>query len=216
LQAPVRYTGITRTRPRTRLDRLAILLAAFLTWTASWSFSVSPADADVPVTAQAQSVIARVPAPSGTGAGLAVIRGGDRPAPGTWDTRRQYDSWDGNNFAAEDWVGYTFSTARTFTRVVFQEGHHFWDGGWFLNLRVQVRQGTSWVTVSNLVTTPAYAGNNGRSYDTYTLTFSPIQGDGIRIHGAPGGGRRRSSRSASWTCTPPRRVEEGRPRPGRI
>ena len=71
--------------------------------------------------------------------------------------------------------------------MVFQEGVHFWDGGWFLSLTVQVRQSGQWVAVRNLVTTPAYADNNGVSYDTYTLGFDPIQGDGIRIYGAPGG-----------------------------
>ena len=119
-----------------------------------------------------------------------MIRDGDRPARGTGDTRRQYDSYDGNNAASEDWIGYTFASAQTFTRVVFQEGVHFWDGGWFLSLTVQVRQSGQWVAVRNLVTTPAYAGNNGASYDTYTLGFDPIQGDGIRIYGAPGGSRR--------------------------
>ena len=139
------------------------------------------------MTAQAQSIIAKVSAPAGSGGGLAVIRDGDRPARGTGDTRRQYDSYDGNNAASEDWVGYTFASAQTFTRVVFQEGVHFWDGGWFLTLTVQVRQSGQWVAVRNLLTTPAYAGNNGMSFDTYTLGFDPIQGEGIRIYGAPGG-----------------------------
>ncbi len=140
------------------------------------------------VAAQAQTVIARVTAPTGTGGGLSVIRDGDKPPVGNGDTTRQFDSYDGSNAASEDWVGYTFATARTFTRVVFQEGIHFWDGGWFTaSPIVQVRQGASWVTVSNLVTTPAYAGNNGTSYETYTMTFTSIQGDGIRIYGVPGG-----------------------------
>ena len=76
---------------------------------------------------------------------------------------------------------------RTFTKLVFQEGKHFGDGGWFTTLTVQVRQGGQWVGVSNLAITPAYAGNNGVSYETYTLTFDPIQADAIRIHGDPGG-----------------------------
>ena len=142
---------------------------------------------DVSVTAEAQATIAKVPRPGGSGAGLAIIRDGDRPLAGTRDSRRQYDSWDGNNPATEDWVGYTFGTPKTFTRVVFQEGIHFWDGGWFLNLTVHVRQGTVWVPVQNLVSTPSYPGNNGLSYETYTLNFSPIQGDAVRLYGAPGG-----------------------------
>ena len=58
-----------------------------------------------------------------------------------------------------DWVGYTFATARTFTKVVFQEGMHFWDGGFFAGSpTVHVRQGGMWVAVTNLAVTPAYAG----------------------------------------------------------
>jgi hypothetical protein len=41
--------------------------------------------------------------------------------------------------------------------------------------------------VSNLVVTPAYPGNNGVNFESFTMTFSQIQGDAIRIHGAPGG-----------------------------
>jgi hypothetical protein len=52
---------------------------------------------------------------------------------------------------------------------------------------VQVRQSGQWVTVSNLAITPAYPGNNGTNFESFTMTFSQIQGDGIRLYGAPGG-----------------------------
>ena len=133
------------------------------------------------------SPIAKVTTPLGSGAGLSVIRDGDKPPVGNGSPARQYDSWDGNNSATEDWVGYTFPSSHTFSRVVFQEGIHFGDGGWFTSLTVQVRQNGQWVGVSNLAITPAYAGNNGVSYETYTLTFNPIQGDAIRLYGTPGG-----------------------------
>ena len=80
-----------------------------------------------------------------------------------------------------------FSTPYTFNKVAFQEGMHFFDGGWFTTLTVQVRQNGQWVNVSNLSITPAYAGNDGVSYETYTLTFTAIQGEGIRLYGTPGG-----------------------------
>jgi hypothetical protein len=133
------------------------------------------------------TIIAKVTTPLGGGAGLSAIRDGDKPPVGNGSSARQYDSWDGNNSATEDWVGYTFPSPHTFDRVVFQEGLHFWDGGWFTTLTVQVRQNGQWVGVSSLAITPAYAGNNGVSYETYTLTFNPIQGDAIRLYGAPGG-----------------------------
>ena len=163
---------------------IMLILSVLLTVVLPWSAAI----AQTSLTAQAQAVIAKVPSPWGSGGPLSVIRDGDRPPPGNGETRRQYDSYDGNNAAADDWVGYTFASPQTFTRVVFQEGIHFWDGGWFLNLTVHVRVGGVWTPVQNLVTTPAYPGKNALSFETFTLNFSPIQGDGIRIFGAPGGG----------------------------
>ncbi len=141
------------------------------------------------VTAQAQSIIARIPASQGLGGALSVIRDGDKPPVGSGEAEaaRQYDSFAFDTFASQDWVGYTFPTSHMFSRVVFQEGLHFWDGGWFASLAVQVRQNGQWVNVSGLAIAPAYAGNDGVSFETYTLTFTPIQGDGIRLFGAPGG-----------------------------
>ena len=97
-----------------------------------------------------------------------MIRDGDKPPVGSGEgeAARQYDSYTPNTFASQDWVGYTFPTAHTFDRVVFQEGLHFWDGGWFASLAVQVRQNGQWVNVSGLVIVPAYAGNDGVSFET--------------------------------------------------
>ncbi|MGH7894523.1 MAG: PKD domain-containing protein, partial [Candidatus Binatia bacterium] len=138
---------------------------------------------------QLGTIIARVPNPIGGGnKNLEVIRDGDLPPVGSTDSSRQYDSWDGPDPASEDWIGYVYPTAYTFQRVVFQEGKHFVDGGWFETLTVQVRQGGAWNPVAGLTITPAYPGtDNGVTYETYTLTFADIVGDGIRIYGAPGG-----------------------------
>ena len=107
-----------------------------------------------------QGVQRREPGPDGHREGsrvsrgrgpVSLIRDGIKPAVGSGNSAQQYDSWDGNNAATDDWVGYTFSTARTFTRCGVQEGIHFWDGGWFTAPpTVQVRQSGQWVTVSKL------------------------------------------------------------------
>jgi cysteine-rich repeat protein len=134
------------------------------------------------------TIVARVTAPTGTGnKSLEVIRDGDKPPVGNTDSARQYDTWDGVNTAPEDWIGYTFATSRTFTRVVFQEGKNFSDGGWFNTLRVQVRQSGVWTNVANLTVTPAYPANDGINYETYVLDFPAVTGDGIRLDGDPGG-----------------------------
>ena len=133
--------------------------------------------------------IARVTAPTGGGArSLDVIRDGTRPPVGSADSALQYDTYDGPNTVAEDWIGYQFGSNQTFRRVLFQEGKNFVDGGWFTTLRVQVRQGGNWINVPGLTITPSYPGtNNGTNYETYDLQFTPTSGDGIRIIGNPGG-----------------------------
>ena len=137
---------------------------------------------------QIGSIIARITAPTGQGSkNLEVIRDGDMPPPGTKDTRREYDTYNGGGLATDDWIGYQYTAPQTFATVVYEEGVNFPDGGWFNNLNVQVRQNGSWVSVSNLVSTPTYPANDGVGYETYKLTFQPISGDAIRIDGAPGG-----------------------------
>ena len=98
-----------------------------------------------------------------------------------------YGTYDGANTALVDWIGYQFTTPQTFNKVVFQEGRHFSDGGWFTTMTVQVRQAGAWVNVTNLSITPIYQGsNNNVSYETYTLQFASISGDAIRIYGDSG------------------------------
>jgi hypothetical protein len=101
------------------------------------------------------------------------------------------DSWDGQN-KDWDWWGYTWPRTYVLGRVVYTTGNMFSDGGWFSafdgGLRVQVRRGATWAEVTGLRISPDYpcdstAGPN----NTYTLTFDPAEGDGIRIIGAPGG-----------------------------
>src|SRR6185369_4062461 len=58
----------------------------------------------------------------------------------------------------------------------------------FDSLNVQVRQNGVWTTVAGMTSTPAYPPNDGVNYETYTLNFPAVTGDGIRIDGAPGGG----------------------------
>ena len=134
-------------------------------------------------------IVARVTAATGGGSpNIEVIRDGIFPPVGSGSSATQYDTFDGVNAAFEDWIGYTFPAAHLWEAVLFQEGRHFWDGGWFDSLTVQVRQSGTWVPVTGLSIVPAYPGfDNGLSYETFALSFVPISGDGIRIFGAPGG-----------------------------
>jgi len=141
--------------------------------------------ADLTMTA---TIIARVTAPTGGGNhDIEVIRDGDRPPAGSWDSSRQYDTYDGPHTAPKDWIGYAYGAPQRFRRVLFQEGRQFWDGGWFETLTVQVRQDGQWVNVSGMTVTPLYPGLNAISYETFVMSFTAIAGDAIRIYGRPGG-----------------------------
>lgn len=133
------------------------------------------------------AIIARVTAPTGGGNhNLEIIRDGDLPPVGNTQSTRQYDSYDGQNSATEDWIGYAFAQPQQFRQVLFQEGKQFWNGGWFETLAVQVRQNGTWTDVG-AVSTPAYPGANGVTYERFALSFPVTSGDAIRIYGRPGG-----------------------------
>ena len=134
------------------------------------------------------SPIAAVTNPTGRGnRSIAVIQDGVTPPPGSTDSSLQYDTYTGNRFRLTDWIGYSFPGSQTFSGLIFEEGIHFSDGGWFTSLNVQVRVQGVWTNVKNLSITPAYAGRTGQNFGTYALAFETIGGDAIRIVGPPGG-----------------------------
>ncbi|GAB5537292.1 MAG: hypothetical protein Rubg2KO_35410 [Rubricoccaceae bacterium] len=122
------------------------------------------------------------------GYSIGLIRDGDMPDPGTVAYNRQFDSFAGaGNGLVEDGVGYTYEDTLRFTRVTFQEGMHYGDGGWFETLQVQVRSDGTWRNVVGTEFAPEYQATDGRSFDTYELSFAPSEGDAIRVVGRPGG-----------------------------
>ncbi|MEP0847930.1 MAG: PQQ-dependent sugar dehydrogenase [Phycisphaerae bacterium] len=117
----------------------------------------------------------------------AVMRDGDYPPVGNFDSSRQYDTYHWGDQGSYDYVGYAFSETHEFSGLIFQEGIHFWDGGWFDSFNVYVRSDSTWAAVGGLVVQPAYGGNDGETYEVYNLTFDPVVGDAIVILGNPGG-----------------------------
>lgn len=116
-----------------------------------------------------------------------VMRDGDYPPIGNMESWRQYDTFHFGQQGNLDWIGYQFAGPRVIKGLVFQEGIHFWDGGWFDVLQVQVRVSGVWTPVTGLSITPPYAGNNGLSYETYQIGFHPVTADAVRLYGQPGG-----------------------------
>lgn len=97
------------------------------------------------------------------------------------------DNWNGER-KQEDWWGYTWSQAYNMNKVVYTTGNMYPDGGWFNDIKVQVRQDFKWVDVKNLQGVPAYPNNNSAGKNqSYTFTFDKTWGDGVRIIGTPGG-----------------------------
>lgn len=148
--------------------------------------SAGPVDITV-----AGAPLALVSTPTGTGnRNIEVIRDGLTPPPGSSNPMEQYDTYDGNTSRTFDWVGYSYEQPQVFSGIMFQEGIHFPDGGWFETLRVQVNVGEIWKDVDRLVCTPPYTGNNGIPYEQFDLTFTPVTASGIRVAGRPGGSAR--------------------------
>jgi hypothetical protein len=87
----------------------------------------------------------------------------------------------------EDWIGYAYPADKTFTALVYQEGINL-DGGWFTDMTVQVRSSGVWTDVTGLQVVPAYPpGDTAAAWERFELRFDPTTGDGIRLHGTPGG-----------------------------
>lgn len=133
--------------------------------------------------------IAFITNPSGTGNhNLEVIRDGITPPAGSTNAQEQYDTYNGGGTRSLDWIGYQFTSSQTFGSVVFQEGIHAANGGWFSSApRVQLRIGGQWIDAQGITITPTYAGQSGQHYATYTLRFNATAADGIRVAGTPGG-----------------------------
>ena len=132
--------------------------------------------------------ICNLTAPTGSGSkDLSII------FDGVIDTKT-YDTYDGKIHADVEFVGYVFREARTVSKVIFTEGYHYTDGGWFKNgdINVEVLIGGVWQKVAATVS-PAYPNGNqqsvfGASYETYTFTLNEsVLCDGVRISGTAGG-----------------------------
>ena len=100
----------------------------------------------------------------------------------------------------EDWYQLNFSRPVTFETLTFWEGDLIWqgintyykddapEGGFFGDLRVEVRRGDRFIAPVNLLMSPAL--DRHKMYQKITFTFLPAVGDAIRIIGAAGGTQR--------------------------
>ncbi len=106
---------------------------------------------------------------------------------------QNYDSFDGQNAAAEDWYAIRFAKAARANAIEYVEGQSFHNGGWWLSLTAQYLDLDSfeWRDCANVSLSPEYDfadHQDGRAdYTRWTLTFDEVTCGGIRIFGRPGG-----------------------------
>ncbi len=140
-------------------------------------------------------IIASVMRPGGGGSrNPETIRDGVHGKTGERDSKLQFDTFDGGRGPQTEHIGYTFAATHGFKTIVFQEGKHFGDGGWFADgsLGVEVRKGGVWKRVPAQIT-PAYPRGStksdfGKPFETYTISLD-ASGDGIRLVGLAGGSK---------------------------
>lgn len=142
--------------------------------------------------------ICTVTAPAGSGSKtLESLRDGIVPSVGTYATVKQFDTFNNNISPHTEYVGYVFLATFTVDKVVFTEGMHFDNGGWFddgsmkLQLLVKKSDGAEWVDV-DMPSVPEYpVGNSqkdfGKSFETYTFEFDKTECVGVRLIGEAGG-----------------------------
>lgn len=154
-----------------------------------------PVIASQNLASSASSFEATVPNPVG-GQGsktLASLRDGVKLPVGWAVSADQFDTYTSGTRPATQYYGYNFSSNKTFSKVVFQEGMHFYDGGWFNNgtLKIQVKKSRTWTDVPFVITPPYPSGTAkaafGPSFETYTFRLNNEVGTGIRIGGTVGG-----------------------------
>ncbi len=133
------------------------------------------------------TLTALVTSPTGSGnPNISVIADGQMPDETETDPLLHYDTYDGSS-KTSDWIGYSFSGDRNFSKLILQQGVQSPAGGWFETLDVEVRRNGVWESVTYLSPVKAYEGNNGVNFDSYTLLFESKWGDAIRVIGQPGG-----------------------------
>ena len=135
-------------------------------------------------------------APQGGGnRDIGVICDGEIPTTQGGDYLKQYDTFSDNSLP-KDFFGLGFDHTVTVTEVIFTEGAHFENGGWFTKTpEIEVLVGSKWQKVA-AICSPLYievdgAGAQGDPYQTFTFTLEePTACRGVRVIGPAGGSHR--------------------------
>lgn len=133
-----------------------------------------------------------VPQGGGGNTDINVIADGVRPDAGNASDKQQFDTYRWTAEKTEQWIGYTFEEEHTIGMVVFQEGNHFVNGGWFENgLRLQVLRDGVWTDVE-AAGSPEYPvaddrASFGEPFEVFNFFLDNETCTGVRVIGTPGG-----------------------------
>jgi len=92
-----------------------------------------------------------------------------------------------------DWWAVTFPRPVRFSCVEFTHGRLAQDGGYWVELDVQVQHepGGAWFAVPGFRIFPAYdlrdCRGNRRPFESYAILFDEVEAVGVRLYGRPGG-----------------------------
>jgi len=120
-----------------------------------------------------------------------LLRDGTLPPIGSLSYWASFDTFHDGDQGNEDWLAYLYDEAHTFERVVYQEGRHTGQGGWFddLGLEVLASDGSTWTPVPGVGISPPLPADTSPAggFESFELSFPPVTGHGLRLIGAPGG-----------------------------
>ena len=144
-------------------------------------------------------VLCNVSLPGGGGAkDIGVIFDGVVPTVQNGKDSMQYDTYKVldpvKNPDMAGYIGYMYREDVTVSKVIFSEGGHFGNGGWFKNgsLKVQVLIDGKWTDVE-YSSDKQYPDSDSRAafgdpYETFTFTLNKaVKCEGVRLYGLSGG-----------------------------
>lgn len=140
-------------------------------------------------------IVCSVTSPTGGGASdITVICDGVTPNVSSANDKMQYDTYTGGGSDVPAYIGYLYKTERDVQKIIFTEGNHFNNGGWWKNGEVyaEVLVNGEWIRPACSVS-PDYPkadsqGAFGAGYQTYTFTFDEaVRCTGVRLNGIAGG-----------------------------
>lgn len=140
-------------------------------------------------------IIVSETSPQGAGArDIDLMRDGVIPSAGESHSLVQYDTYTNRSDDHEEYYGYCFDRTYRVMQVVYTDGAHFGNGGWFKEgtLHIEIYVDGQWHDAEATVS-PAYPTGDsmelfGSNYRTYTFILQHATAcDGVRIVGLAGG-----------------------------